>query len=81
MFDNAHIPDDEASRSETEDDGGVFADPVAVGPDPDVDAAIVERDDGLDELTISPADVEGFERMTTWITAREGSYVSLEEMR
>lgn len=81
MFDNAHIPDDEASRPETNDDGGVFAEPLDVAPDPDVRAEVVERDDGLDELTVSPADAEGFDRMTTWITAREGSYVSLGEMR
>jgi len=81
MFDNAHIPDDEASWPETNDEGGVFAEPLDVAPDPDVCAEVVERDDGPDELTISPSDVEGFERMTTWMTAREGSYVSLDEMR
>lgn len=32
------------------------------------------------ECTISPVDADDFERMTTWITAEEGSFVSVEEM-
>lgn len=32
------------------------------------------------ECTLFPADVTGFERTTTWITAEEGSFVGLVEM-
>jgi hypothetical protein len=33
------------------------------------------------ECTLYPADAEGMELMTSWITAREGSFVRLERMR
>ncbi|SEP21566.1 hypothetical protein SAMN04487948_12223 [Halogranum amylolyticum] len=44
-------------------------------------AEITEYDDSPDECTVYPADAEEWELMTRWITAREGSYVDLEEMR
>lgn len=44
--------------------------------------AIVEKyDNRPDQCTIFPSGSEGFERMSTWITAREGSYVDLQTMR
>lgn len=33
------------------------------------------------ECTLYPADADGMELMTSWVTAREGSFVSLERMR
>jgi hypothetical protein len=50
-------------------------------PAADYRAEIVEYDDAPDECTIYPADAQEWELMTRWITAREGSYVDLEEMR
>lgn len=41
-------------------------------------ATIVEYEDAPDECTIYPSDTAGVERMTTWISAKEGSYVDLE---
>lgn len=40
-------------------------------------ATIVEYDDAPDECTIYPRGVSGMERMTTWISAKEESYVDL----
>ena len=40
-------------------------------------ATIVEYEDAPDECTIFPRDASGVERMTTWISAEEGSYVDL----
>lgn len=40
-------------------------------------ATIVEYEDAPDECTIFPRDVSDVERMTTWISAEEGSYVDL----
>ena len=40
-------------------------------------ATVVEYEDGPDECTIYPNGVSGVERMTTWISAKEGSYVDL----
>lgn len=33
------------------------------------------------ECTIFPPDATDFERLTAWITAKEGSFVSLEDKR
>jgi hypothetical protein len=54
------------------------------GPDEDVielAAVLVPYEDDLDELTIFPIDAEDDDLLTTWISAYEGSFVSLEEMR
>ena len=40
-------------------------------------ATIVEYENAPDECTIYPSGVSGVERMTTWISAEEGSYVDL----
>jgi hypothetical protein len=48
---------------------------------PRYDAAVVAYDDEPDECTIYPTDASDDELVTTWISAKEGSYVSLEEAR
>ncbi|ELZ31639.1 transcriptional regulator [Halogeometricum pallidum JCM 14848] len=47
---------------------------------PGLTAEIVLPRDGTAECTLFPPDSVGFERTTTWITAEEGSFVSLREM-
>jgi hypothetical protein len=85
MIDNAHWPDDDTGPTEetTETDAASVAPPVdgAAHAEADVRATLEERDDGPDELTMYPAGAEGFELMSTWVTAREGSYVALSKMR
>jgi hypothetical protein len=44
-------------------------------------AVVEEYEDRPDQCTIYPAREGQFERMTTWITARDGSYFSLENCR
>jgi len=43
-------------------------------------ATVVEYEDAPDECTIFPPGVSQMERMTTWISAKEGSYVDLESI-
>jgi hypothetical protein len=59
-----------------------------LGPEPDTEAAIhfcghvEEYDDAPDEYTIFPrVPSEDLPRTTAWLTAQEGSYLSLEEYR
>lgn len=40
-------------------------------------ATIVEYEDAPDECTIFPSDTSDIERMSTWISAKEGSYIDL----
>ena len=44
-------------------------------------STVVEYDDEADECTIYPLAADEEERMTTWISAKQESYVSLQEMR
>lgn len=44
-------------------------------------AKTVESGDGHTECTIYPVSVPQEERLTTWITAREGSFVDLDARR
>ena len=44
-------------------------------------AAVVDYDDAPDECTIYPRTVSERQRTTAWITAREGSFHPLIEMR
>jgi hypothetical protein len=44
-------------------------------------AAVVPHDDAPDECTIFPVDVTEDRLVTTWVSAAEGSFVSLAEMR
>jgi hypothetical protein len=48
---------------------------------PAYEARVVAYDDEPDECTIFPADADDDELVTTWISAKEGAYVSLEAMR
>jgi hypothetical protein len=41
------------------------------------EATVVSYDDAPDECTIYPTDITGDRRTTTWITAKEGSFLSL----
>lgn len=52
-------------------------------PDPaaEMAAEIVVAEDAPAECTIFPRGVAGFERTTTWISAEEGSFVSLADTR
>ncbi|KAB1189218.1 MULTISPECIES: hypothetical protein [Haloferax] len=43
-------------------------------------AIVAPYDDAPDECTIFPAGLSEDELLTTWISAQEGSYVSLDEM-
>jgi len=44
--------------------------------------AIVEKyETRPDQCTIFPSSTEGVERMSTWVSAREGSFVDLQTMR
>ena len=42
---------------------------------------IEESPAGRDELTMFPADAPDEKRVVAWMTANEGSYVDLDEMR
>ena len=48
--------------------------------DVEYEAIVAPYDDAPDECTIYPIDVPEEKLMTTWITAEEGSFVSLDEM-
>lgn len=55
---------------------------LAAGDDPPILAAEVVVSRGRPaECTIYPFDAPDFELVTQWITAGEGSFVSLDEMR
>lgn len=44
-------------------------------------AEIIVSQNSPTECTIFPPDATDFERLTTWITAKEGSFTGLEDMR
>ncbi|MDS0294061.1 DUF7511 domain-containing protein [Halogeometricum luteum] len=44
-------------------------------------STVVEYDDESDECTIYPLHADDEERVTTWVSAKRESYVSLDEMR
>lgn len=48
---------------------------------PELDAQMTATDDGTIECTIYPTEAPDGRRTTTWITAEEGSYVALDEVR
>lgn len=55
-------------------------------PEPSSEPPVLEvrlavYDDAPDECTLAPRDAEGVELMSRWITAAEGSFVAVEEMR
>lgn len=52
-----------------------------VAPDDAFAARVETYEDRPAECTVFPVDVAPAERLTTWISAREGSFVRLAEMR
>lgn len=50
-------------------------------PDDAFAARIETYEDRPAECTVFPVDVSPDDRLTTWMTAREGSFVRLAEMR
>ncbi|MCU4751129.1 hypothetical protein OB919_03885 [Halobacteria archaeon AArc-curdl1] len=53
------------------------------GPEslPPIDCITIENDDGPDECAMFPRYGSNESLMTTWISAREGSYVDRESIR
>ena len=51
-----------------------------VGTDDGLVARVVHYDTGV-ELTLFPPAASGVDLMTRWVTAEEGSWVRLDEMR
>lgn len=47
----------------------------------DLRAVVEEHDDGPDECTLFPPEADDESLVAEWITAEEGSYVALGEMR
>lgn len=43
-------------------------------------STVVEYEDAPNECTIYPRGVSGMERMTTWMSAKEGAYVDLDSV-
>lgn len=66
------------STAATEDDSEVTG--GADGTDTGLVARIVHYETG-DELTMFPAISTGVDLLSRWLTAEEGSWVDLEEMR
>lgn len=60
-----------------QDIGGEAADSEPV----ELRADVTRRDDGPDECTIWPHDASGSALLTEWVTAEEGSFVPLRELR
>ncbi|MWV65459.1 hypothetical protein GRS48_11620 [Halorubrum sp. JWXQ-INN 858] len=46
-----------------------------------IEATIVKYDDGPDECTLHPTDPTESQRLTEWLTAKQGTYVSLASWR
>jgi hypothetical protein len=51
------------------------------GPDGVYAAIVSTYDDAPDECTVFPVEVSEADLVTTWVSAREGSFVPLAEMR
>jgi hypothetical protein len=68
-----------SSKSADGPDAPLVEEPPA--PQQRVAARTIDPDDGPVECTLYPEGLTGYERMSTWITAREGSFVSLDDWR
>lgn len=68
-----HLTDDPADEGRTRT--------ISEHDRPGLDAAVVHHDDGRAECTIYPIDADETEIVTTWITADDGAFVALDEMR
>ncbi|WP_148414870.1 hypothetical protein [Haloferax sp. KTX1] len=53
----------------------------SAGDDEEYVAIVAPYDDAPDECTIFPAGLSEDELLTTWLSAQEGGYVALAEMR
>lgn len=74
------LEDMEMALEPTDDDVGRLAPTAAADPHRLVAEFVVSRRRPT-LLTMYPPDATGFDRMTSWITASEGSFVSLTESR
>jgi len=50
-------------------------------PGEELHAVTVEKDGRPDECTLYPRGTTGLDRMSSWITAEEGSFVALDAVR
>ena len=79
MATDSHRPDSARPGAVDSPVSGPMPDPALAEP---VRVARIETyDDAPDECTIHPADATADALTTTWITAREGSFVRLDAMR
>lgn len=69
-----------STSSPSEDDRGLPSERRHTKPEPLV-AEVIAADTQQSECTIFPADAEGLDLMTRWITAGEGSFVGLDDVR
>ena len=69
-------PADRRDRRHARDSAGALADDRVT-----LLAVVQADDDGPDECTIYPAAVDPNRRTTTWITAKEGSFLAVEDCR
>lgn len=65
------------SNQPEQDAGGETVDSGSV----ELRADVTRREDEPDECTIWPHDASGNALLTEWVTAEEGSFVSLESIR
>ncbi|GGJ07268.1 hypothetical protein GCM10008995_16410 [Halobellus salinus] len=79
MATDSHRPD--TARVDAVDSPVSCPGPGADRPEPVRVARIESYDDDPDECTIYPADATAADLTTTWITAREGSFTRLDDMR
>ncbi|QIB76005.1 transcriptional regulator [Halogeometricum borinquense] len=70
-----------SERAADNEDGQLPTETNAEDSSPVLAAEIVESQDRPAECTIFPPNVSEFELLSTWITAKEGSFVSLRDMR
>ncbi|AFK19762.1 hypothetical protein E6P09_01350 [Haloferax mediterranei ATCC 33500] len=71
-----HDDSDATTTTRTENPGANLS-----TDDVEYTAIVAPYDDAPDECTIFPAGLTEAEMMTTWVSAQEGAYVSLEAMR
>lgn len=71
------MPGDNAMDDEEQPAGSIFA----VPDEGQFVATVVQYDKVPDECTIHPLDATDEELMTCWVSALEGSFVSIEDAR
>ena len=70
-----------AGAGASSEDDDWFDEEAALGERELLVGWIEHSNTGPDELTIFPADAPDADRIVTWVTAREGSYVDLGQMQ